>query len=215
MGPPLNKGIDLRHLLDDVLPSEVPSIGLEDSLKIPSMLIDVSMSIVEEVQRACEMVEEIGVQVEVEPNEKPLEIEHPHLDSSFEHPSNVEPNNVDNVAMLQGACIPVYQGARCSKFAATMTLVNMCIVHGCSNKFVHELFSLLHNFILPIHNCLSNSMYGAKTLCQRVGLEYKKFHACISRFSGVFCTKVNMMGTLTTQNVEVQGTNKWAKPKCP
>jgi hypothetical protein len=29
-------------------------------------------------------------------------------------------------------------------------------------------------------------------------------------FMGVFCTKVNMLGTLIAQNVEVQGTNKWA-----
>ncbi len=49
MGPPLNKGIDLRHLLDDVLPSEVPLVGLEDSLEIPSMLIDAGMTITEEV----------------------------------------------------------------------------------------------------------------------------------------------------------------------
>jgi hypothetical protein len=96
-----------------------------------------------------------------------------------------------------------------------MTLANMCTVHGCSNKFIHELFSLLHGFILPTHNCLSNSMYNAKTLCQRVGLEYNKIRAYISRFLGVFCTKVNMLGTLTTQNVEVQGINKWEKLKCP
>ncbi len=42
-------GIDLRHLLDDVLPSEVPLVGLEDSLEIPSMLIDAGMTITEEV----------------------------------------------------------------------------------------------------------------------------------------------------------------------
>jgi hypothetical protein len=35
------------------------------------------------------MVEEIGAQVEVEPNENPLEIKHPHLDLALEHPSNV------------------------------------------------------------------------------------------------------------------------------
>jgi hypothetical protein len=54
------------------------------------------------------MVQEIGAQVKVEPNEKPLEIKHPHLDPTFEHLGNVESNNVDNVAVLQGACIPLY-----------------------------------------------------------------------------------------------------------
>ncbi len=103
------------------------------------------------------------------------------MDLVFEHLGNVEPNNVDNVVLLQQAYIPLYQWAWCSKFATTMTLVNMCIIHGCSNMFVNALFSLLHKFILPVDNCLSNSMYGVKTLCQRIGLEYNKIHACISR----------------------------------
>jgi len=51
----------LGRLLDDVCPSKVPPVGLKDSLKIPSMSIDVNMTIVKEVQQACEMVEEVGV----------------------------------------------------------------------------------------------------------------------------------------------------------
>jgi hypothetical protein len=57
------------------------------------------------------MVEEVGTHVEVKPNEEPFEIEHPHLDLALEHLGNVEPNDVDNVAVLQGACIPLYLGA--------------------------------------------------------------------------------------------------------
>jgi hypothetical protein len=101
------------------------------------------------------------------------------VDLGPEHPIEVELDNVDNLATLQKACIPLYQGAQCSKLVATMTLVHMCTIHGCSNKFVDELFSLLHKFILLEDNCLSNNMYGAKSLCQRVSLDYNKIHACI------------------------------------
>ncbi len=87
------------------------------------------------------------------------------MESDLECP-NMEP---DHVATLQGACEPLYKGVQCSKLVATMTIVNMCTIHGCLNKFIDELFSLLHRFILPIGNCLSNSMYGAKSLCQRIG----------------------------------------------
>ncbi len=47
--PPLNKAIDLGRLLDDVFPSKVLPIGLENSSKIPGVLIDLGMIIAEEV----------------------------------------------------------------------------------------------------------------------------------------------------------------------
>jgi hypothetical protein len=47
MNPQLHKGINLGCLLDDVLPLEVPPVGLEDSQKIPSMLINVNMTMAE------------------------------------------------------------------------------------------------------------------------------------------------------------------------
>jgi len=41
-----------------------------------------------------------------------------------------------------------------------------------------QLFSLLHNYLLPIDNTLSINMYFAKTLTQHIGLKYRKIHAC-------------------------------------
>jgi hypothetical protein len=78
---------------------------------------------------------------------------------------------------LQDACIMFYASAQCSKFATTLTLMNMWTIHGCFNKFVDELFSILHNFLLPMDNYLSSSMHGAKTLTQHIGLKYNKIHA--------------------------------------
>ncbi len=60
-----------------------------------------------------------------------------------------------NVITLQDVCMPLYERVNCTKLGATMTLVNICIVHGCSNKFVDELFSL--------HG---SSCYLKKIVCQ-------------------------------------------------
>jgi hypothetical protein len=49
MSPQLDEGIDVWHLLNDVLPLKVPPIGLKDSSRTPSMLIDVGMTIAKEV----------------------------------------------------------------------------------------------------------------------------------------------------------------------
>jgi hypothetical protein len=85
---------------------------------------------------------------------------------------------MDGLDVLQNVCIPLCTSAWCTKLAATLTLMNMCTTHGCSNKFVDELFSMLHKFLLPKDNCLSSNMYGAKTLTQHIGLKYNQIHAC-------------------------------------
>jgi hypothetical protein len=79
---------------------------------------------------------------------------------------------LDALDVLQEACVPLYEGAHYTKLATTMTPMNMCIVHNCSNKFVNELFSLLHNFLLPMDNILFSNMYFVKTLTQHIGLKY-------------------------------------------
>ncbi len=56
--------------------------------------------------------------------------------------------------------------------------MNVCHVHGVSNKFVDELLALLHLHLLPRDNCLPSSMYRAKVLTNKVGLCYNNIHAC-------------------------------------
>jgi hypothetical protein len=56
--------------------------------------------------------------------------------------------------------------------AAVLMVMNMCIVHNYLNKFVDELFSFLHNFLLLVDNILFVNMYSAKTLTQFIGLKY-------------------------------------------
>jgi hypothetical protein len=80
---------------------------------------------------------------------------------------------MDGLNALQNVCIPFYNSARRSKLVGTLVLMNMCPIDGCSNKFVDELFSILHNFLLLANNCLSSNMHGAKTLTQQIGLKYR------------------------------------------
>ncbi len=72
----------------------------------------------------------------------------------------------------------MYPGAQSTKLIATMLLMNICIVHGVNNKFVNELLSLWHKYLLPPNNCLPTNMYHAKSLPRNVGLNYKTIHAC-------------------------------------
>jgi hypothetical protein len=73
---------------------------------------------------------------------------------------------------LQEACQVFRQGAQSTKLVATMLLLNVCQVHGVSNKFVDELLSLLHRHLLPNDNFLLSNMYQAKNLISKVGLGY-------------------------------------------
>jgi hypothetical protein len=43
---------------------------------------------------------------------------------------------IPNVFQLNEACQPLFLGAQCSQLLATLTLMNICTIHGCTNKFV-------------------------------------------------------------------------------
>jgi hypothetical protein len=79
---------------------------------------------------------------------------------------------------LKEACKSLYPKAWSTKLAATMLLMNICIVHGVNNKFIDELLLLLHKFLLPLDNYLPPNMYHAKSLTMKVGLNYKTIHVC-------------------------------------
>jgi len=81
---------------------------------------------------------------------------------------------------LQEACQPLHNGARCTKLTSTLLLMNVCTIHGVSNKFMDELLALLHKHLLPKDNLLPLSMYAVKSLTRKVGLDYKHIHACVN-----------------------------------
>jgi hypothetical protein len=58
--------------------------------------------------------------------------------------------------------------------------MNLCIVHGVSNYFMDELFSILQGHLLPDGNLLPQNHYKAKALTRKLGLAYNTIHACES-----------------------------------
>ena len=72
----------------------------------------------------------------------------------------------------------LYDGSRNMKLAATILVMNLCMVHGVSNNFADELFTILHCHLLPKENSFSRNHYAAKTLIAKLGLSYNTIHAC-------------------------------------
>lgn len=79
---------------------------------------------------------------------------------------------------MEEAIQELYSASRCTKLAATILLMNLCTVHGVSNNFVDELFTLLHGHILPERNCLPKNFHAGRSLMQKLGLSYNSIHAC-------------------------------------
>ena len=51
--------------------------------------------------------------------------------------------------MLEKEIQELYKDSRSTKVAATILLMNLCIVHEISNNFADELFTILHHHLLP------------------------------------------------------------------
>jgi hypothetical protein len=88
-----------------------------------------------------------------------------------------EDGNFDATALDESVEV-LYEGARSSKLATTVLLMNLCTVHGVSNTCANELFTLLHEHVLPKHNTLPRTYHAAKSLTIKLGLTYNSIHAC-------------------------------------
>ncbi len=156
----------------------------------PSMPIEnlrPTITIIEEVQCSCKMLKIVGTNVAKINHEEDGPILH-DLDLSDNEDEDGRPMQnlglgtsedvtMESLDTLQDVYTMLYVNAWCSKLATTLTLMNMCTIHGCFNQFVDFIF-ILHNFLLPMDNYLSSNLYGAKTLTQHIGLKYNKIHAC-------------------------------------
>jgi hypothetical protein len=80
--------------------------------------------------------------------------------------------------MLEEAIQELYEGSQSTKLAATILLMNLCTVHGVSNNFADELFTILHRHLLLEENILPGNHYAAKSLTSKLGLTYTSIHAC-------------------------------------
>ncbi len=62
--------------------------------------------------------------------------------------------------------------------STTLLLLNLTIVHGVSNNFMDELFSLLWKELLPKGNKMPATTYEALKIIKVFGLSYDSIHAC-------------------------------------
>ena len=98
----------------------------------------------------------------------------------------------------------LYEGARSSKLAATILLMNLCTVHGVTNQCANELFSLLHSHLLPENNTLPQTHHAAKSLTSKLGLTYTRIHACIC--AGAYFSVAPTRTSSAALSVAVAGT---------
>ena len=84
----------------------------------------------------------------------------------------------DDPRLLEEAMEELYHGARASVLAATIIIMTFCTIHAVNNKFADQLFTLFREHLLPSENLLPKNYYAAKSLIQKLGLNYNTIHAC-------------------------------------
>ena len=89
-----------------------------------------------------------------------------------------EDDNYGDPHELEEVIDELYHGAKSSILAATILIMTLCTVHGVSNKFADQLFTLFREHLLPSENMLPKNLHAAKVLIQKLGLNYKTIHAC-------------------------------------
>jgi hypothetical protein len=101
-----------------------------------------------------------------------------HGVTSAEDIEGHENSNGFDPTMLEEAIQELYEGSQSTKLATTIILMNLCTIHGVSNNFADELFTILHRHLLPEDNILPRNHYVAKSLTSKLGLTYTSIHAC-------------------------------------
>jgi hypothetical protein len=92
----------------------------------------------------------------------------------------VDRDNYGDPRELETAIEELYHGAKSSVLAATILIMTLCTVHGVSNKFADQLFTLFREHLLPSENMLPKNLHAAKGLISKLGLNYNTIHACQS-----------------------------------
>jgi hypothetical protein len=82
--------------------------------------------------------------------------------------SNAEEHSCGDPQELEDAIEELYHGAKSSVLAATILIMTLCTVHGVSNKFVDQLFTLFREHVLPSENMLPKNLHAAKGLIRKL-----------------------------------------------
>jgi len=193
----MDDGVQVAQMLDDLfVPQDVEDLVVEavgtntGDAEAPTMEVVGTnvgsgvdgINIVNMVQQAFSIMEQLSAIPESMPKQSDLPLDDDGAEANNpeqpETPTADQDDFSDEANALREACESLYTSAQSTKLALIMLLMNVCQVHGVSNKFVDELLALLHLHLLPRDNCLPSSMYRAKVLTSKVGLRYNNIHAC-------------------------------------
>jgi hypothetical protein len=165
----LDEQIDTRNMINDTFQQCNDPDSVED--RVQEAVAD-AFTIADNIHDQCRSSENWNEPcfVDLVEDDVPLDGD----DAEDEGDANFDPH------ALPAAVRDLYTGAKSSTLAATILLLNLCTIHGMSNCFVDELFSILHGHILPESNSLPRNYYAAKTMTKKLGLGYNTIHACES-----------------------------------
>jgi hypothetical protein len=193
----MDDNVQVAQMLDDLfLPRDVEDLVVEaaktNTGDVEAPVVEAvgtntgsrvdGINIVNMVQQSFSIMEQLVAILESMPERSDLPLDDDGAEANnleqHEAPIADQDDFSDEANALCEACESLYIGAQSTKLASTMLLMNVCQVHGVSNKFVDEILALLHLHLLPEDNCLRSSMYQAKVLTNKVGLHYNNIHAC-------------------------------------
>jgi hypothetical protein len=92
--------------------------------------------------------------------------------------SNLEEEHHNDPRVLEEAMEELYHVTRSSVLAATILIMTLCTIHGVSNKFANQFFTLFGKHLLPSENQLPKNYHATKALIRKLGLNYNTIHAC-------------------------------------
>ena len=162
---PLDSHVNTRDMVDNAFLAEPPPREVDDAVE--EVVAD-AFALADSVHAECSpsSAGDEGPYVPTDDDISDGDPEHPEESTGFDP------------AFLGVAMKELYDGSRSTKLAATILLMNLCTVHGVSNNFADELFTILHCHLLPAGNSLPRNHYAAKTLTAKLGLSYNSIHAC-------------------------------------
>ena len=92
----------------------------------------------------------------------------------------LEEERVKDAKALEDAMQVLYKDPVHSKLAATIMVVNLVATHtGITEKAADDILATI-KCLLPGNDCLPPSMYHAKTLTKRLGLDFKNIDGCLN-----------------------------------
>ena len=74
--------------------------------------------------------------------------------------SIAEEDNYGDPHDLEEAIMKLYHGAKSSILAAMILIMTLCTIHGLSNKFADQFFTLFYEHLLPSENMLPKNLHA-------------------------------------------------------